>query len=311
MVLFSPARNGPLRHVSTFHKYAAGAELNFSIALSRLGLRAGLISRVGRDEFGTYILSCMKAEGLDTGLVARDDAHPTGVYFKEYSGIGDPRVYYYRRGSAASALSPSDISEAWLDGVRLVHLSGITPALSASAHEASLALLAAAKSRGVTISFDPNVRIDRLHALDTVRSFMAPFISKADLLLLNQPEFELLFDATSLEEKADHIFGLGPKVVVLKQGAQGASAASVDSGVIEHAEPYSVARYVDPVGAGDGFDAGFVFGYLSGWPMPRSLALGNYVGASATAVTGDYEGYPPLEDFLRVLRGNEPLPDQQ
>lgn len=301
MVLFSPSSTGPLRYVTQFNKYAAGAELNFSVGLARLGLQSGLITKVGEDEFGQYILACMRAEGLETALVKEDPAHPTGVYFKEYSGLGDPKVYYYRRGSAAGTLSPEDIDPGCLDGVQLVHLSGITPALSQSCRETCLTLLSLAEKAGIKVSFDPNIRLGRLHDAETVRAFMDPFIAKAHVLILNRPECELLFGSGELAQVMEEVFALGAEVVVLKQGAGGSAAAERCVGVIYSAESFKAARYVDPVGAGDGFDAGFVYGYLQGWPIQKCLRLANFVGASATTVLGDYEGYPFLPDALRAV----------
>lgn len=295
MVLFSPMDVGPLRYVSQFCKYAAGAELNLSVALARLGLRAGFISKVGCDEFGQYILARMRFENLDTRFVKEDPAHPTGVYFKELSGSGESRVYYYRKGSAASTLRPEDVDPSWLDGAKLLHLTGITPALSESCKDTCLELIAASKSRNVKISFDPNIR-PALHKGNVV-SFMEPFIRACDILLMNEHECGLLFGSPDPAVVATSVFGMGPEIMVVKQGDKGAVAATRSGKSLIYGEPFKPARYVDPVGAGDGFDAGFLFGYLNGWPMEYCLKLGNFIGARATTVLGDHEGYPFRRDI--------------
>ncbi len=299
MVLFSAGTAGPLRYVGVFRKYAAGAELNFSIGLARLGLRPGYITRVGDDEFGHYILACMRVENLDTSLVKVDPERPTGVYFKEYRGLGDPQVYYYRRGSAASALSRADIDPTCLEGARLVHLTGITPVLSPSCWEAAWYLVELAGQKGVPVSFDPNVRL-KLVPRDRVRDDLLPFVTRSKLLLLNEFELEVLFGTRDLSAVADQIFDMGPEIVVLKMGVRGAVGMMVNDRRLVEVEAFRPARFLDPVGAGDGFDAGFVFGYLNGWPLEACLRLGNYVGASATAVLGDYEGYPYYADLERA-----------
>lgn len=300
MVLLSPDSTGPLRHVPLFRKYVAGAELNFSIALARLGLRPGLISKVGQDEFGEYIKAAMQAEGLDISLVKTDEDHPTGIYFKEYSGLADPKVYYYRKGSAASTLSPADIDPGCLEGVRLLHLTGITPALSDSCRQAYLRLLELAAEHQVPVSFDPNIRL-KLIAAEKVREFMAPFISQASLLILNESELNYLYGTKELAEALPEIWAAGVELVVHKRGAKGAVAAHKKEKELVSCPPFQPVRYVDPVGAGDGFDAGFVFGYLQGWSLRKSLYLANLVGALATTVVGDYEGYPFWSDALPVL----------
>ncbi|HCJ10706.1 MAG TPA: sugar kinase, partial [Clostridiales bacterium] len=290
MVLFSPDTQGPLRHVALFRKYAAGAELNLSVALARLGLRTAFLTRLGDDEFGHHILSCMRAEGLDTSLVRLDPTRSTAVYFKEYRPLGDTCVYYYRRGSAASALGPEDLDPSWLEGARLVHLTGITPALSESCHLLCLRMLEAAREMGVPVSFDPNVRL-KLVPREEVPRLMEPFMRQCRLLLLNEAELDLLFGTTDPGVAAPRAFEWGVEVLAVKRGARG-GVALTGRGEVVSREGFRPARVVDPVGAGDGFDAGFVYGYLMGWPLERCLNLANLVGASATAVPGDYEGYP-------------------
>lgn len=299
MVLFSADTAGPLRHVSSFRKHAAGAEFNFSVGLARLGLRPGYITRVGDDEFGHYILACMRMEGLDTSLVRVDPERPTGVYFKECRGLGDPRVYYYRRGSAASALSQEDVDPACVEGARLVHFTGITPVLSPLCRNTALYLVGLASSRRVPLSFDPNVRL-RLIDRNRVREVMMPFVAAAELLLLNEAELELLFGTRDPVTASREVFGMGPQMLVVKRGARGAVAVSARTGEAVEGEAYCPSRFVDPVGAGDGFDAGFVFGYLSGWALEDCLRLANFVGACATTVMGDYEGYPFLWELEAI-----------
>lgn len=299
MVLFSPDSAGPLRHVVFFRKYAAGAELNFSVALARLGLKPGYITRVGGDEFGQYIMACMRQEGLDTRTVKVDSSRPTGVYFKEYSGLGDPRVYYYRKGSAASALCPEEIAPSWLDGCKMVHLTGITPLLSDSCRQAAFRLLELAKANSAKVSFDPNIRL-RMVAREAAREVVMPFIAGCDYLILNEAELEMLFGSADLPSVAPMIFALGPSIVALKMGSRGAAAAT-GQGDLVRVESFNPPRLLDPIGAGDGFDAGFIFGQLQGWDLKRCLVVANFVGASATTVLGDYEGYPYRSDVEALL----------
>lgn len=291
MVLLSPVTPGPLRHVASFTKHVAGAELNFSVALSRLGLRVGYVTRVGEDEFGRCIVASMRAEGLDTALVKTDPSRRTGVYFKEYRGLGDPQVYYYREGSAASALGPDDISPELVAGARLVHVTGISPLLSESCRAVTDLLLDDARAAGVAVSFDPNVRlklIDRARVAET----MMTFARRSTVLLLTETELDMLFGTRNLVAAGNELKNAGPALMVVKRGADGATGMDLASGRTAGVDAFHPARYVDPVGAGDGFDGGFMFGYLQGWPLEDCLRLGNYIGALATTVPGDYEGYP-------------------
>jgi len=291
MVLFSPATAGPLRHVGFFTKHVAGAELNLSVALARLGLKVGYITRVGDDEFGRYVLACLRAENLDTSLVAADPCRRTGVYFKEYCGLGDPQVYYYRDGSAASAIVPADVKPETVAGTRLVHATGIMPLLSESCFQTTNEMMRIANASGVCVSFDPNVRL-RLIARERVPEFMLPFIRQAKIVFANESELEMILGTGEAAAAARELKGAGPELLVVKRGVDGAAVVDLRDGRLVEGPAYKPSRYVDPVGAGDGFDAGFLFGYLAGWHLAHCLRLGNFIGALATTVAGDYEGYP-------------------
>src|SRR5581483_4814061 len=135
MVMLVATEVGPLRSAETFRKHVAGSEANVAIGLARLGHRAGWISRLGNDEFGLYIRNFLRGEGVDVSQVIFDPDHPTGVAFKERRERGARNVIYYRRGSAASHLTPDDLNPDYFQGSRYFHVSGINPALSPSCHE--------------------------------------------------------------------------------------------------------------------------------------------------------------------------------
>jgi 2-dehydro-3-deoxygluconokinase len=306
MVVMVPGAPGRLRHIRQFEKHVAGAEFNLAVGLSRLGLSAGWISRVGADEFGAEMLGILRAEQVDVTHVA-SGPQPTGLYFKEYSGSPEPRVYYYRAGSAASTLDADDIDEAYIKSARVLHITGITPLLSDSCRRAVWKAIEVARGAGVKVSFDPNIRY-RLIAPSAVPSFFRPFLEASDLVLAGTAEMAAMLgpdlppDALELK-----LLDLGPSLVVVKRGAAGAVARTALERVEGAAWP--VSQVVDTVGAGDGFDAGFLAGWLRGWDLRRCLRLANLVGARATGVYGDYEGYPTwpeataqLEDCLPAER---------
>ena len=139
MVQFNPITTGPLRHVAYFEKHAAGAEANFAVGMVRIGFSAGFISRVGDDEFGKYILTVLKGEGVDVSRVTVDREAPTGIFFVQrgFPIPGRSSVTYYRKGSAASRLSTRDLDHEYVKGSRLFHITGITPALSETCREAT------------------------------------------------------------------------------------------------------------------------------------------------------------------------------
>jgi 2-dehydro-3-deoxygluconokinase len=312
MIAMVPLASGPLRHVHAFEKHVGGAEFNVAVALARLGTPSRWVSRVGDDEFGVDVLRTARAEGVDVSRVRIDPQAPTGLYFREYGGPAGVRVFYYRRGSAASRLSPEDLEGA-LEGARLLHLSGITAALSESARAAALHAVTLAKRAGVPVAFDPNVR-RKLLAPGQVVPVLRPLAESADVLLAGEEELEVLFGADrplavdpsgvaapaaedTREARQAHLRPLlerarqaGPRVVACKLGPDGAVGLSDAGFVAQRALP--VPDMVDAIGAGDGFDAGFLHVWLGGGDLAEALRWGVVVGACACAVRGDIEGYP-------------------
>ncbi len=158
LVVMDPVSRGPLRHVGGFEKNLGGAELNVAVGLSRLGHRAGWAGRLGDDEFGKEILAFARGEGVDVSRTSLDSEAPTGLYFKEWRALGQLRVHYYRAGSAASRMRFDELDLEYLLSGEILHLTGITAALSESCHDLIERLISAANERGVTVSFDVNVR---------------------------------------------------------------------------------------------------------------------------------------------------------
>jgi 2-dehydro-3-deoxygluconokinase len=298
LVVMDPLSRGPLRHVGRFEKNLGGAELNVAVGLARLGHRAGWAGRLGDDEFGKEILAFARGEGVDVSRASLDAGAPTGLYFKEWRALGQLRVYYYRAGSAASRMRFDELDLGYLLSGEILHLTGITPALSDSCRDLTENLLSAANERGVMVSFDLNVRRLLFEGRDP-RKILGPLAARADLLFLSDDEAELLFggsDPGSLREAQRDIRA---GTVVVHQ-AEGAFAVEKD-GVSEKAA-YPV-DLVDTVGAGDAFVAGFLSGKLRGWSTEECLDMANACGACAVTAPGDLKGLPTAEEALALRHG--------
>ncbi len=298
MVVMDPLRNGPLSAVENFRKTIGGAEGNVCVGVSRLGYSSSWIGRVGNDEFGRFVLSSLRGENVDTSCVKVTDGF-TGVYFKERRGLGDTKAYYYRKGSAGSTLSPEDIDADYLKGAKFFHTTGITLALSDTSRSAVIYGIDLAKSLGIKVSFDVNLRL-KLWSKETAREEIGKIIPKIDILFLTLDEGRLLFNMDSPEKIIKNLLSLGPSIVAVKLGREG-SMVGDSSGDIYHLPAFNNFQSVDNVGAGDGFVAGFLVGQLKGWDLKDSALLGNIVGAYATTTTGDIDGLPTwseVEEFL-------------
>jgi len=290
MVAFAAHEPGPLAAAQTFTKQIAGAETNVGIGLARLGLKVAWVSRLGRDSFGAHIRACVEAEGIDCAMVADDPARPTGFMLRSRVLEGDPAVEYWRRGSAASALSRADFDAARCLGARHLHVSGITPALSASAAELVEHAMRTMRAAGRTVSFDPNLRPRLWPSRELMVEHLNRLAGLADWVLPGLAEGETLTGRQAPAEIAAFYLERGARAVVVKLGADGAYWR--DAGGAGTVPGIAVERVVDTVGAGDAFAVGVISARLEGLDWPSTLARANWIGAQVVQVVGDIEALP-------------------
>lgn len=300
MVQFNAVTSGPLRYVATFEKHAAGTESNFAIGLIRMGISAEWISKLGQDEFGQYIYNFLRGEGVDVSHVRFTSKAQTGIYFiqRDYPIPGESVVFYYRNGSAASQLIPQDLPLAHIQSAKIFHTTGITLALSDSCQSTVATAMEQAKSGGVKISFDTNIR-QKLWDPDTARTVMLPYLESSDIIFTDINDTQILFQEDRPSHAAEKLLNLGAQIVVIKMGAQGAYAAT-SKGETAMKKAYTV-PVIDVVGAGDAFDAAFIAGYLQEQDLLHCLEIANVAGALCVTVRGDVEAIPTLDDVQRFL----------
>ena len=297
MVLLVPTKRGMLRHAHTFKRFIAGAESNTAIGLAHLGHKTGWISRVGHDEFGHCVLENISNEGVDISRVVTDKQAPTAVFFKERHPDGNTKVFYYRKGSAASRLSPNDLDPQYIAQSKYLHLTGITPALSRTARKTVLSAIEIASKAQVKISLDPNLR-RQLWSEKSWRKFLLSILVKIDIILTGAEEAQILSGESDPEKAARELLKYGPEMVIVKLGPEGALAVREEDQVYE---PAIKVKVVEPVGAGDAFNAGFLSGLLRKWDLKAALRLGNIVEGLATTVPGDVEGLPTWAQVQQYL----------
>ncbi|WUO60466.1 sugar kinase [Streptomyces sp. NBC_00280] len=288
--------NGALRLGGNLGLSVAGAESNVAIGLARLGHRVSWAGRVGADELGELVLRTLRAEGVDTGHAVTDDAdRPTGLLLTEPRLGTLTRVSYYRAGSAGSAVSPADVLPAMIPGTRILHLTGITPALGPSAAEAALTAARTARDAGITVCLDVNHR-SRLWTTDRARTALRPLVDHTDLLIASEDELPLVLERPGADEsEAVHsILAAGVGEVVVKRGARGATTFTVDGATDRAARQVDA---VDLVGAGDAFVAGYLSGVLDGADIPARLHRAVTTAAFAVATRGDWEGLPTRDEL--------------
>ncbi len=296
---------GPLAEVSGFHRYVAGAEANVAVGLVRLGHRCGYIGRVGADAFGTAILRRLRGEGVDVSAIYVDAAAPTGLMIRELRAVGPAEVLYYRAGSAGSRLSPPDVDRAaergLLAGARWLHLTGITPAISATAAAAVARAIECARVAGLTISLDLNLR-RKLWSDEAAAPSLRELAAKVDVVLGSPDEVAVVTGRPATEEPlalAGALLALGPDIAVLKLGPGGALAIERGGSPVRRSA-LQVDRVVDPVGAGDAFVAGWIAARLDGEDLDTAIEAANACGAAAVGAEGDMTGLPTSDELNRL-----------
>ncbi len=303
MVTFHPDSTGPMRYVSSFEKKVGGAELNVAIGLSRLGLKSGWISRLGNDEFGRYIFNFVRGEGIDVSQLEMVDGYPTSLNFKEIMEDGAGRTFYYRSNSPTTTLTIETLDEAYLKNTRVLHITGVFPAVD---QEKNIKLIkhamSVAKQHGVLISFDPNIRL-KLWSKDEARTALREFLPYVDIFLTGIDEAELLLGVSDPKEIIEKSKEFGISYIAIKKGDKG--SIGYHDGQYLEAPPVKAKNVVDTVGAGDGFDSGFIYGVLNNWPLEKTLHFANTIGSLVVSVRGDNEGLPYLDDVLVQLGEKE------
>ena len=305
MLEFNALEAGSLSEVERFSVGWGGDTSNFAVAASRLGGKVGYLTRLGEDEFGDSFVHLWKTEGIDTSGVERDPAASTGIYF--ISRKGDRHFFtYYRAGSAASRMTPGFLARDHIRNAKLLHVSGISQAISLGACDTVFAAIQTAREAGVLISYDPNLRT-KLWPLDRARAVIHHSIALSDLALPSIEDASALTGLTDPEEIARYYLNKGPRLVVVKLGSEGALLAGAREGKTPQIvrTPAFKVETVDAAGAGDTFDGAFVVAWLAGRPLAQCLEFAAAAGALTTTGLGAVRPIPKpaqVEDFLKQHR---------
>jgi 2-dehydro-3-deoxygluconokinase len=298
------AQRGPLETSSTFTRGAAGAEMNVATTLAALGVATSVITRVGDDGFGRYLTAHLAAAGIDTTAILTDPGRPTGLYVKERGGgtaypndlpLGESRMQYYRRDSASSALALDDLARPQvaqvLTNTSMIHVSGITPALSDSSRE----LVAHLMHGPQRCSFDLNHRPALWSDVQRAADVLADCVRSSSIVLMGLDEADAVFGTVSPSQiRAEFP---EPEYLVVKNDAHHVTGFHGDV-VVE--VPSLTVDVVEKIGAGDAFAGGFLAGVATGKDIEHALRMGHICAAGALSTSGDAAAPPPAE-LTRLL----------
>jgi 2-dehydro-3-deoxygluconokinase len=273
-----------------------GDTSNFAIAAARQGAKVGYLTRVGVDTFGDQFLDLWRSEGVDTSLVMQDSEASTGIYFISHTNDGH-QFAYYRKGSAASLICQEDISEDVILRSKLLHVSGISQAISTTSCDAVFRAIEIAVANGIPVSYDANLRL-KLWPLSRARAVIHATAPLADVFLPSLEEAQQLSGMEDPERIADYYMNLGVKLLVLKLGNKGVLVANANERFF--VEGFSVDT-VDATGAGDTFDGAFITQYLNGATLQDAAKYANAAAALSTTGYGAVSPIPTkeaVEEFL-------------
>jgi 2-dehydro-3-deoxygluconokinase len=269
-----------------------GDSSNFAIAAARQGARVGYLSALGDDPYGAMLRALWDAEGVDHSGVKTDAGAFTAIYFVTHGERGH-QFHFFRSGSAASRMVPVDLPRERIARAKVLHLSGISMAISPQACDTGYAAIEIARAAGVQVSFDTNLRL-KLWSLDRARAVMSDVMRRSDICLPSLEDVQAITGLGDPDALVDHCLALGARVVALKLGAEGALVA--DANERHRIAPFPCSP-VDATGAGDAFGGAFVARLVAGDVL---IDAARYAACAAALSTQGYGAVAPIPRAAEV-----------
>jgi len=311
MIRLSPPNFQRLEQAKSLDLNVGGAELNVAVGVTRFGLKSAWVSKLPKNPLGYLIRDRAQESGVDCSHIVWSDKGRAGIYFVEFGA--SPRassVLYDRANSAISMVQSGDVDWAKvLNGTKHFHMSGITPALSASAAQVTVEAMKAAKKAGCTVSYDLNYR-KKLWTPADAKKIQEPMMADVDILITTEEDTNVVFgikekDYEAVAERLAQTFKFKIVAITLREDLSvlrnNWTAIAYQDGKIFRDRKYEV-EIVDRVGAGDSFTAGFLFGWLREKDVQKGVQYGNAFAALKHTVPGDFN-WNTLEEVEAQLKG--------
>lgn len=293
----------PLCSSRSFTPQVGGDVYNTLVAASRLGCRAGFFTQIAMDSFGQALLRHFEENGIITRHVHKlHDGGVNGLYFTALQENGAHEFVYYRRNSAASRMTPAQITPLMIRQTKLLYSTGITQAISPTARETVLASFRMAKDYGVRVAYDPNFRSALWPHPKAALEAMEEILPFVDILLPSYEDAVGLLNRSDIAAMVSCFQSRGIPLIVLKQGALGARVISGEQQEI--IPPFSTSRVRDTIGAGDAFNGGFLHSLLQGNSLTESARIGALVAAQSLRERGPIQGLPSGPEVSELLKEN-------
>lgn len=278
----------------TFYEQGFGGDTsNSTIAAARQGVSTGYITALGNDPFAKGLLNLWQAENVDTSCVTLSNTAPTGIYF--INPVPDGHEYtYFRKNSAAALMTAQDLPLDYIANAKILHISGISLAISHSARDMVFAAIAHAKANGTMVSVDTNLRL-KLWPLEDAQKAIHHAMENIDIALPSYDDATLLTGLTNPDEIIDFYQALGARIVALKLGADGCRLACC--GKRYDIAPYKVTA-IDSTAAGDTFAGTFLAELLK---TDDTIGAAKYACAAAALAVTKYGAVAAIPHRQAVL----------
>ncbi|MFO7882177.1 MAG: sugar kinase [Kosmotogaceae bacterium] len=287
-----------LYEMGDFHMTWGGDSSNVALALNKLGHQSGYITKIGDDFIGKGLFKLWKNTGVDVQNVFIEKGMDTGMYFVSFKN-GKHEFYYKRSNSAASTFNSSDIDELQMSDFKILHLSGISQAISKSCLESSFGLMDATKKQKKMISYDLNYRQKLWNPKIAKCVYQNVIKEYADIVSFNEKEADILGLPSDPVNAVKEVLKEKPSVVIFRRGDEGALIGSEEE--VTKMEAFNV-EIADTVGAGDTFTAAILAGIIEKMSYKETLRFALAAAACTCTKTGSVEGQPFRSEVERLLK---------
>ncbi|HZG60977.1 MAG TPA: 5-dehydro-2-deoxygluconokinase [Anoxybacillus sp.] len=297
--------NRPMEETVTFTKYVGGSPANITIGMSRLGMKTGFIGRVADDQMGRFILGYLEKNHIDTSSVITDKSGSvTGLAFTEIKSPTDCSILMYRENAADLKLEPKDVREEYIKQAKAILISGTALAKSPS-REAVFLALDYARKHGAVVFFDLDYRPYTWNSKEETAIYYNLAAEKCDVIIGTREEFDMMECFESNMNHDDYVtakkwFDYHAKIVVIKHGKDGSIAYTKEGESFKGT--IFPANVIKTFGAGDSYAAGFIYGLMQGWDIPKSMEYG---AAAASIVISSHscsDAMPTVEQIESYIQ---------
>ncbi|MCD8090741.1 MAG: carbohydrate kinase [Clostridiales bacterium] len=311
LIDFIPEEKGcRLKDVTGFKRVCGGAPANVAAAAALLGGKSRIITKLGKDPFGDYIVDTLNQAGVDTGSVLRTDEAKTALAFVALANDGNRDFSFYRNPSADMLLKAEEISEDILKGTGILHFCSVD-LIKAPVKYAHIKAIELAKSQNAIISFDPNIRLNLWDSPENCVSTIRDFIKYADILKISDEELELITGENDIKKAAPSLFSQGVKMIMYTMGGDGAALLTPGKEIKVKA-PKVTAK--DTTGAGDCIIGSFLYALsaadvkketlptLSEKELHEMLYFANCASALSVTKSGAIASYSTLPEIKKFMK---------